>query len=314
MFIPLIDKPTRVTNTSKNILDHVWSNMDVQFTSYILETNFTDHFTVISSFYLNSPSPFIIKKFRNHSDYAITNFCNVFNSYVANEYHSEELPFDETVELVISKINRIYNECCPILSKNLSNNRTTKPWLNGKIIKLIRFKHYLYSEYKKNYIPFGVYDGFRNGLTHAIDNVKRNFIRNTFISCRNNSKKTWMNINKYVKSSNKKRFSITLVEGGVVQTDDKKNAESFKNYFSSVAPNLDNAIPHPINCSFSDYLESPLTNVFSVNPSQPSEVKKLILDFKNKNCPINEIPSYIYKKSLNLFLILYHIGSTNQRP
>ena len=63
IFIPLIDKPTRVTNALSNILDHVWSNMDIQFSSYILETNFTDHFTVISSFYLNSPSPSIIKKF-----------------------------------------------------------------------------------------------------------------------------------------------------------------------------------------------------------------------------------------------------------
>ena len=33
MFISLIDKPTRVCNsTSKNILDHVWSNMDIKFT------------------------------------------------------------------------------------------------------------------------------------------------------------------------------------------------------------------------------------------------------------------------------------------
>ena len=238
MFIPLIDKPTRVCNTSKNILDHVWSNMDIQFTSYILETNFTDHFTVISSFYLNSPSPFIVKKFRDHSDHTVDNFCNMFNSYATSECHRDEFEFDENVEGVISKISRIYIECCPILSKNLSTNRTTKPWLNGKIIKLIQFKHYLYSEYKKNYIPFGIYDGFKKNLTCAIETVKRNFIKNTFICCKSSSKKTWMNINKYIKASNKKCYSITLVEGGVVQTDDKKMLNHSKTTLLQLLPIL----------------------------------------------------------------------------
>ena len=72
----------------------------------------------------------------------------MFNSYVTNEYHSDEFDFDENMERVGSKISHICNECYPILSKNLSTNRTTKPWLNGKITKLIRFKHYLYIELK----------------------------------------------------------------------------------------------------------------------------------------------------------------------
>ena len=91
----------------------------------------------------------------------------------------------------------------------------------------------------------------------------------------------------------------------------KKNARSFKNYFTSVAPNLANAIPHPINCSFSNYLGSPETNVFSDNPSHPLEVKKLILDCKNKNCPMNEIPFYIYRKNRCFFNTIIFINPPN---
>ena len=76
----------------------------------------------------------------------------------------------------------------------------------------------------------------------------------------------------------------------------KQIAQSFKNYFSFVASNVENTILYPINCSFSNYLGSPETNVFSANPSHPPEVKKVILDSKNKSYLMNEIPFYIYRK------------------
>ena len=54
----------------------------------------------------------------------------------------------------------------------------------------------------------------------------------------------------------------------------EQNAQSFKNYFSFVAPNPENAIPYPINCSLSNYFGFPETNVFSANSSHPLELKR----------------------------------------
>jgi hypothetical protein len=42
---PLIDRPTRVTANSANIIDHIYSN-NCKVSGFILETDTTDHFTV----------------------------------------------------------------------------------------------------------------------------------------------------------------------------------------------------------------------------------------------------------------------------
>ena len=72
----------------------------------------------------------------------------------------------------------------------------TKPWLNNDIIKLIRFKHYLYTEYKNSYIPFSHYNAFKKSFSGAIVAIKQNFIGKKIQCSSGNSKKTWENINK----------------------------------------------------------------------------------------------------------------------
>ena len=86
-----------------------------------------------------------------------------------------------------------------------------------------------------------------------------------------------------------------MVEDAAIQTDSYKNAESFRNYFSAVAPNLDRNIPTPTNSSFTDYLPPPPSCTFSVDTCHPPEVRKIILSFQNKGCPIKEVPIFIYK-------------------
>ena len=69
---------------------------------------------------------------------------------------------------------------CSIKTKNISENRRTKPLLNNDIIKLIWFKHYLYNEYKNSHIPFKAYDAFKKSLSGAIVAVKQHFVWNKF--------------------------------------------------------------------------------------------------------------------------------------
>ena len=54
------------------------------------------------------------------------------------------LDFEGNLEQLMNKINQLCDEYCTIMTKNMSENRILKPWLNNDIIILIRFKHCLY--------------------------------------------------------------------------------------------------------------------------------------------------------------------------
>lgn len=54
MFFPVINKPTRFTNTSATIIDHFWSNDPNYLSSGILFSNISDHFPIFNSFILNN--------------------------------------------------------------------------------------------------------------------------------------------------------------------------------------------------------------------------------------------------------------------
>ena len=73
--------------------------------------------------------------------------------------------------------------------KSISENNILKPWLNNDIIRLIRFKQYLYNEYKNVYSTFNVYDRLMRSLKRGIDSVKLSCIGNKFLASQDNSKK-----------------------------------------------------------------------------------------------------------------------------
>ena len=91
------------------------------------------------------------------------------------------------------------------MTKNMSENCILKPWLNNDVFSLIRFKHYLYNEYKTGYEPFNVYDDFMRSIKRGIDLVKQSFIGKQILASQGNSKETWENIDKCIEPlSNKK--------------------------------------------------------------------------------------------------------------
>ena len=50
MYYPTITRPTRVTNVSATLIDHIWTNDLNYFTSGIIYTSVSDHLPVFSSF------------------------------------------------------------------------------------------------------------------------------------------------------------------------------------------------------------------------------------------------------------------------
>ena len=80
---PLTTLPTRVTTTSSTLIDHIWSTqIETNIANYVIKTDITDHFPVMSVFKCDKQSLFhpTYTKKRFFYQESITKFCNILTS------------------------------------------------------------------------------------------------------------------------------------------------------------------------------------------------------------------------------------------
>ena len=99
--------------------------------------------------------------------------------------------FDENFLLFSSELHKLFDSCCPIRTKVVSNNRLLKPWLTPDVIILIQRKYYLYKRVKQNAIPFSVYRAYCNTLEKKVNKAKVVYLKNKFQTYTNNIRSTW---------------------------------------------------------------------------------------------------------------------------
>ena len=304
-FSSLINDYTREPeNARPSIIDHIWTNMEFSFNSGIFKSNISDHHIICTSLNVPNSSDPIFKSFRDHSTAAITRFGQEFVNF-SLEYSEMCLTasLNEKVEHLKNGILEIYNKCCPIRTKVFRGDAVFKPWITDHIKSMIKFKHFLYSQSKKRFIPQYVYKKFANNLDHKVKKAKSDYVTNTFRNSIGNAQKTWKNIHSLLLSSNRTSGDIVLSSGDSLLTSDSDVANRFNQHFVEAAVQLDANMPPP-SISFSTYLGHPVFNPFFVQLCTPDEVRKLILSFPNKSCNINEIPVTIYKEVSDILSVI----------
>ena len=291
-FKPLITEPTKSGN---KIIHHIWSNCSYSFNSGVIPTGITDHYVIFSTFKLPNNSQYITKLFRDHSNISIRNFQSSIDVILNDEICRTNIELDQRVSDFTNKLYDKYNENCPIRRKTYTENSVRKPWLTKDLLKLVRFKHYLFRQYNLDNLPFYIYNSFKNKLCTILKASKNRFLKYKFHKCVGNSRETWQNINSLFRNNYSRSTHISLEENGSCLKTDLETANIFNNYFSTVAVNLDSNIPRS-NISPISFLGNPFPHSFFMRPSNKFEIKHIILNFKNKGCPINEIPTYIFKQ------------------
>lgn len=76
---PLITRPTRVTDTTASLIEHIWTTqIENNINNLILETDISDHFPIISQFKFNQSvvNPPSYKEIRIYSALSLENFKN----------------------------------------------------------------------------------------------------------------------------------------------------------------------------------------------------------------------------------------------
>ena len=304
LFIPHIIHPTRITPTSKTLIDHIWSN-SVNYQEGIsgnLTVSLSDHlaqFLIIPEECHRST----LKENQNQYTYDVKNFDreNFILDMLDLQWHRDNYndPNDALADLQ-DKIETTTNK---YLHKRKMTKKEVelkqKPWVTTEIQKMILERnklHRLFLKVKESSLKdkfYTKYKSLRNQVVSISRLNKKEYYKNYFLNNANNLRNTWRGIKTIINLDGKKSSPSSLLINKELITNPTEIANEFNNYFSKIASKLQTSI-HYQGQDFNKYLINRAENSFFIKPTDKSEIVDTInRNINNKAVGPNSIPNTI---------------------
>ena len=297
-YIPVINRPTRVTSQTATLIDHIVTNNFIGKSLYqgVLLTDITDHYPIFSITHDDSI---------NLSDDEYIVYRNMKSENFDRFYHRiSEIEWTDVINnvscehaftLFHEKMKNCFNQSFPV-QKVKRNYKNRIPWLTDELKASIKTKNKLYVKSKKHDTAYNkaVYKNYRCNLDKLLKKQEKDFYNDLITKNKSNMKKTWDVIKTVI---NKKRrstkYSEFLIDGSL--TDDRDSiANKFNEYFCNIGPNLAKKIPS--SCvSFKRFLHSYSTDTIFLNDVEDAEIRKIILSLKEGAPGVDDITAKALK-------------------
>ena len=296
-FLPCLTKPTRSPNFTQNssLIDHIWINTLDHYQSGIFTYELTDHLPTFLCLPIitreNSNSKIKIV-FRNHSTY----FINKFVTRLRN-FDWSGVFLERSVNLKWSKfsstLNFLYTDTFPLLTKYVSRKRLSKPWLTSGILKSIKTKAYYFKLVKSGRFSHVRYRIFCNMLDSVLRKSKKEYFNKSFKKFENDPRTTWKLLRNLISTQSKCSIDH-IMDGDVPITGSSNISNTFNNFFSNIASNLDRQIPSSI-FSPQSFLPFSLNQSIFLGPVNTAEIRSIISNIKNTKSGTESIPPFFVK-------------------
>ena len=299
-FVQLCSKPTRVTDHSATLIDHVYTN-DVSniISCNVVTVDLSDHLATLTTLSLGGnhqkqknarlsrESSFQTRVFNSANDYV---FKNLIASETWNEVYSEECA-ERQYDKFCDIYSNIYNQAYPQRNKGPRRKyerRDPKPWILPWLEEACARRQSLYHDKVRNPTALNIaahkkLDKFCN---KHINKAKSVYYKKFFDDHRDNSKKQWQLINGLLNRKSEYRDNIRLKdEHGNLLSTEPDVAARFNEYFSSIASNIKSQISARQTFDpggFDKYLRNPVPNSIYLKPVAASEVHEIVNKLKNK--------------------------------
>lgn len=297
-----------------NCLDHFFLKTNLPSFVTVVNTQITDHLPVILSINKHKPN---INSRKSHIK---TDWSAVLAQIKLIDYESmfESDDADIVTDLFISSISNIiksYTKQIFIRKKD----RTIKPWITPGILRCIRTKDKLHTQYKLNprNLTFKItYLRYQKKCSQIIFTAKNNYDKSYIANSLHSPKATWKAIKDmtYSPKNNPPPNELLLIKNTPQESVDYVN-----NFFASVGSELAHKIlvntssqPTPSITAPSYFNTATPHNSLVVLPTDEAEIKTLIMDLKSDSATgwdgipsrllkdAREIISYPLSKLLNL--------------
>ena len=313
--IPIINKPTRVTNKSATAIDNIFINSlyNNSLETGIIKTDISDHFPIfmaINNFDLsNYPSKLSFSK-RIINDKSVTEFKNELANTNWNDVTKTTCP-NESYNNFLKEFSRIYEKHFPVKEVTLKTKGIISPWITKGLTKSSKQKQKLYNKFlkKRNNTNETTYKNYKNLFEKIKNASKKQYYSRLILKYQRNIKKTW-NVMKEIIGKSKlqsEKFPRKIsIEGNDIYNE-CEIANQFNNYFSKVGPTLAKDIEISTN-SFTSYLEKTPLRI----TQERLTYKELAVAFfqlkKNKASGYDDINSNVVLESYDeIKNILFHI-------
>ena len=315
LFVPHIVYPTRITSTSKTLIDNIYSNSPYfsQGISGNLTLTISDHmaqFLIIPENNDNNFKKANIYK-RDHKNFDRVNFTldlleidwNKVIDIGRNDPNECFNRFEATLNPVIDK----YLPLKKLSRKDVKNH--FKPWITIGIRNSIKRREKLYKKFIKakneesKNVYHKQYKDLRNDIVKLCRQSKKNHYQMFFTENANNLKSTWKGIKQIINIKDRDNNQLnSIMIDDTLCTDSRKIANGFNEYFATIAEKLQSRIYHEGH-DFTKYLTEKNEKSFFIEPTDEIEIKQIIKNFSaNKASGPHSIPNEILQYSIDILV------------
>lgn len=302
-FTPLIDKPTRITDTSATCIDNIFVDIaNLQRTkSGIYTTDISDHLPVfcVTSNKCKPTSKYKFVESRNMCNDSINRFNYALSNQNWDFIYQEPDP-NRGYVLFLDTYSDLYNTFFPIVRRKIRCKTFSKPWLTFGLLKSIKNKNKLYNKYLRLRNPNDkvIFRAYSNKLCHILKIAERRYYTNELQSAQSSMRDTWKILKSIISNDNKSQFPSFFTVGPRVVSDIKDIANGFNNYFINVGQTLASKIP-ATNTTYSEYLGTNINSNFFLNPIVEKELTDVVTSLNsNKSAGPDHISPLIVKSSI----------------
>jgi hypothetical protein len=205
-FVPKILKPTRVSNTSATLIDHIYTNDHHNVSnSGIVVNDVADHFGVfltLSHTYKQTDSKLAFK--RVFSTNNINHFNNILQQVDFSDVIAESCP-EASYDCFHRKFSEKFNIAFPLVKVKHNRNYIKKEkWITSGLLTSLRTKNKLYRKKINNPSDTNIekYKKFLNKYNKIKREMKRSYFDSKLNEVKNDIKATWNVIREVVHHKN----------------------------------------------------------------------------------------------------------------
>lgn len=289
-YIPLISRPTRVTEFTATLIDHIYTNAlntldEGMYLNGIMYCDISDHFPVFhickSCIKKKEGKTVVYRQVANEKN--LIRFKQELDKTKWDEIYCENSA-QNGYDKFIMKFDKLYKKCIPV--KKYVLRPMAKPWMTECLLNSVKRKNKLYFMYIKNPSAESEqrYKAYRNKLTHVLRISQKRYIQNMLDKYNCDMKKSWKLINSIIDNKGRSRKlpdEIRTDEGSL--NDGAKIADYFNEYFTSVGPKLARSLSksnvNPISLVKYEAITS-----LSLTPVENDEMSKTLGMLKDTSC------------------------------
>ena len=266
-------------NQKPSIPDNIFTNsMDKDIITGNLLSKISDHmpnFMIMK--HTKFPKNSLNRKVRSFKKFIVNNYQEDVASIDISPVLNRDV--DDIYKYYHDQLLAVINKHAPYITlTKMQIDWSKKPWIGKRIQSLIKQKEHLYSKYlsKKSKFWYNRYRSLCDMVKKCTAESKKKYFAWYFKTNINNSKKIWKGINEIIHNKHARSSeAIFLDDDGQIITDQKKVANRFNKFYTTIADKLVTKLGKPTT-KFQDYLRNPNEHSIFLNETEPGEISILL--------------------------------------